>query len=540
MKVRNYCEWNDTNNIARKHSYTYLFRDMNPLVLCLLCLILAGQIRAADNQGGSVKPPMTEEPLFIKLCRQKDLDPDTAKILVQMMTSAAPKLIDNPELDVSELLFSTEIAAPKLLAKTSPELLKAIWAQLEKKTWFSLQGEDITNIHAVTCLPHLQTLVINANSVSDISVLSKLKALRVFLCAGNQIKDFKALAACPELEELDLRENPAENLKVLEGLPKLRKLKLSTEQSGAFVGCKILPELVLLDLYGQTVCAPRDLPSCPKLVNLSVDKIDGLDGLERFQRLQSLDLTGAFHELSPLDSCSKITHLKLRTSSPLDLAALPQLPELRSLSITAPEVKHIEALGMVKNLRELNFYGSLTAADKKQVESIQKALKSWDADFLAELEIRKPNSHLVVVSQEEFNHFDSNPFGIKPTDLNEELIRSERSWLEKQIGQNLFKRFKDERDITFPFMGGGTRRSFSLCAYSLKAYRAFPEVVAAVQKELCAAKNDWIIHFSSSLGEGVDAEKVSDDTDDFTVWIYPDKIVTTEEDAELVRKLLKK
>jgi hypothetical protein len=60
----------------------------------------------------------------------------------------------------------------------------------------------------------------------------------------------------------------------------------------------------------------------------------------------------------------------------------------------------------------------------------------------------------------------------------------------------------------------------------------------AVQEILCRARNDWIIWCQSLLGEGPEEQELPGYLDDFTVWIYPDKVMATEESAAVVRKLI--
>ena len=60
----------------------------------------------------------------------------------------------------------------------------------------------------------------------------------------------------------------------------------------------------------------------------------------------------------------------------------------------------------------------------------------------------------------------------------------------------------------------------------------------AVQRILCETRNDWIVWFQSCLDEGPDADEKPENLEDFIVWIYPDKIVATEPNAEIVRKLI--
>jgi hypothetical protein len=83
---------------------------------------------------------------------------------------------------------------------------------------------------------------------------------------------------------------------------------------------------------------------------------------------------------------------------------------------------------------------------------------------------------------------------------------------------------------------GGFRRSDTLVVYTLPAYKAFSEIALDVQRILCRCRNNWILYFQSLLDEGPDPSP--DGLEDFIVWLYPDKIVATKENAAIVRRLL--
>ena len=81
-------------------------------------------------------------------------------------------------------------------------------------------------------------------------------------------------------------------------------------------------------------------------------------------------------------------------------------------------------------------------------------------------------------------------------------------------------------------------RSEGLVLYSLRAYGSVREIVTAVQQILCEARNDWIVYFQTLLGEGPDFEELPETAQDFIVWIYPDKIVATKDNAAIVSELI--
>jgi hypothetical protein len=143
-----------------------------------------------------------------------------------------------------------------------------------------------------------------------------------------------------------------------------------------------------------------------------------------------------------------------------------------------------------------------------------------------------------VVDQKTFDHFDTKqPFGVHAGECNDGMLDSERRWLLEQISEALEGKFEKDRDFHLPYTSG-FRRSERLVIYSIAAYESFRDIVLAVQKLLCRTRNDWIIYCQSLLDEGPLEDEIPDGTQDFIVWIYPDKIVATAENAKVVQKLI--
>jgi hypothetical protein len=116
---------------------------------------------------------------------------------------------------------------------------------------------------------------------------------------------------------------------------------------------------------------------------------------------------------------------------------------------------------------------------------------------------------------------------------------SEREWLENELRSTLEVNLREEIDADF-FLPAttGFRRSETLVLYSLRAYQSCREIITAVQQVLCESRDDWIIYFQGLASEGPDFEELPDDARDFTVWIYPDKIMATEENAVAIREVM--
>src|SRR5205823_13902169 len=114
---------------------------------------------------------------------------------------------------------------------------------------------------------------------------------------------------------------------------------------------------------------------------------------------------------------------------------------------------------------------------------------------------------------------------------------SEREWLVEEIREALSVKFEDDKHFHLPYTGG-FKRTERLIIYSVEAYESFRDIVTTVQRILCDTRNDWIIWCQSLLWESPEEQEIPDGMEDFILWIYPDRIIATEGNAAIVRKLI--
>jgi hypothetical protein len=152
--------------------------------------------------------------------------------------------------------------------------------------------------------------------------------------------------------------------------------------------------------------------------------------------------------------------------------------------------------------------------------------RSWDAEFFVKEPRHTPALQVEVVDQKTFDHFNTEEsYGLTKTDTNEQLINSERGWIEGEIEAEFSPPLEAQKDYTIPFQWAGAR-SMTVVLQSERAMKQFPKLVLAMQRVLSHAKHDWIIYFQS-----VDEE--------FIVWVYPEKIMVTENFAAWVKRAVK-
>lgn len=107
------------------------------------------------------------------------------------------------------------------------------------------------------------------------------------------------------------------------------------------------------------------------------------------------------------------------------------------------------------------------------------------------------------------------------------MLRSELEWLDEQLEQVFAPNFEEDEDYALPFRWSGAR-SRTVVLLSEAAIDAFPRLVLGMQRVLAHAKNDWILYLQSDEAEP-----------EFIVWLYPQKIMTTEQYADVIRELIK-
>ena len=94
----------------------------------------------------------------------------------------------------------------------------------EGKTNFN--NEDIQALKYLTDLVYLD--LGHGNRISDVSVISQLKHLRVLILSMNKIEDISPLAQLKELECLEIYQNPIKDISPVAELPKLKYLNCSS------------------------------------------------------------------------------------------------------------------------------------------------------------------------------------------------------------------------------------------------------------------------------------------------------------------------
>ena len=482
----------------------------------------------------------TDQSSFLSLAQKADLDEETAYAVCRMIDVVGYAVKDNWDWNWLE---GRKKSYRSLIDRS---LIARAWRLLAQKEWLSFQTTNSKERRIATIAPlegmtNLRSLVLQENHITDLQPLLGMARLRYLNCYSNRICDIAPLAHLQSLEELHLGKNPIKSFAVLEQLTKLRKLMITAEQIPALMLCRWLSSVQCLRVDGGG--SLDNLADFPEMLSLNVLCLPGLKdtaGIERFDSLTTLELRHArFSQLDRLAKLKRLTHLEIQTSQAVSLHPLSALVALRSVHIRAPKVDDLPALTRLPVLHQINI-DEQSRFDRSKFKALSKGLTPWADEFTTTEKRAVPSLEVQVVSRETFDFYDTKePFGIRPGECEDGMFHSEREWLVNELAGVLTTRFEEgyDKDLFLPG-NSGLRRSEKLVIYGLCAYESCREIVTAVQQVLSQARNDWIIYFQSLLSEGPDFEELPEDTEDFTVWIYPDKILATRDNAAIIRKLI--
>jgi hypothetical protein len=275
----------------------------------------------------------------------------------------------------------------------------------------------------------------------------------------------------------------------------------------------------------------------PGLKVLKVHNVQGLEGIEKFGSLETLEFySSSISDLSRLRGMKRLTHLTLCNSKPLNAEPLAGLHALRKLSINCPKVEGIKALSSLPVLHDIHMDNEETC-DTSELNALRQDLTPAETEFKANSKGLTPSLDLEIVDQETFDYHDTKaPYGVKPGEHDDGMMESEREWLLDEIRESLSVFLEEDTDFHLPYTSG-RRRSERVILYSRKTYEKFRDIALGIQKILCETRNDWIIWVQALPGEGPGEEEV-EDLEDFIVWIYPDKLVATQEHGKIVQQLI--
>lgn len=188
-----------------------------------------------------------------------------------------------------------------------------------------------------------------AITVGDLPDLTSLSANRV------GISNLSGLEYCTSLEYLDLIDNGIADLDPLAGLPNLRQLHLGNNLIVDISPLADLPALEVLILTANQVSNLGALQGLTTLLSLNVSYQLDMRIPEGVEAQQPPGFVYADHtilsDISPLDSLTGLTELRLSGNKISDMRPLDSLAELRTLAITNNQITDLTPLRELPDLR---------------------------------------------------------------------------------------------------------------------------------------------------------------------------------------------
>lgn len=409
--------------------------------------------------------------------------------------------------------------------------LRAAEKALADLDWVTFQRSEnewpIRNLQALRYLHQLAGLCLNDTEVSELGPLCACRNLRRLELARVPVTDISALAGCKRLERLNIQGTAVASLATLETLMHLKELAISAEHVPLLEELQRLPSLEKLEICGDVFDSFANFPELPKLRVFWGAKVKSLEGIARFPHLESLvNFGGEITKLDPLLAVKRLTHLNILDSRVQTLAPITGLPGLRVLRL------HTRAAQLdlvpLRNLPMLHEVAVKCAGrEPDALGPVRQRLTSWDSEYLVKIARTTPSLKLEIVDQETFDFYETKgKYGLTLADVNSQLLASELAWLDGRLKGVFAFGLEKDTDFSLPFRWAGAR-SRSVIVLSDRTVEVFRSIVLGLQEVLCHTRNDWILHLQS---DGTETEILA--------WIYPNRIVTTEEYARPLRKLM--
>ena len=227
-------------------------------------------------------------------------------------------------------------------------------------THLSLSDNSITDISVLSRLTDLTMLDLWSNQVSDISPLSSLTGLTELELWGNQVNDIAPIGKLTELVRLSLEDVYGADLSLLSNCENLLFLGLGSGQISDFSPLSTLTKLKHLHLWG--VAQLSDCSILGKLTNLesltvnaaSITDFAALGYLTNLTYLDLQLLNISDVSLLPLDRLTKLTELFLWSNQITDISPLKRLANLTTLGLTNNPLNENQLSELSEALPECN------------------------------------------------------------------------------------------------------------------------------------------------------------------------------------------
>lgn len=216
----------------------------------------------------------------------------------------------------------------------------------------TLSIDNMDHLNFLASMPELQSLKLNACSVDNVEIFSKLVALKELKCSymSGQLDYWSFVRKLPALETLDLTGVATyEDISSLFTIPTLKKLMLSgAECEINFQKLSPNPSLQALEISGIKLYKNVNVQGGGGIYQIDYDNVsltDHMDFLANFPNLSELNLSGnKLTDLSALQSLSQLSVLNIEDNFVTDLKPLTGLSALKTLWVKGNPVENYQIL----------------------------------------------------------------------------------------------------------------------------------------------------------------------------------------------------
>lgn len=346
-------------------------RSLSILAACLLAaLLVTGAWALYQNRPVDFGSPLLEEAVRAELGRPEGRITRTDLEQVRRLAVVGQEVLDRDRQFRCSLCVYLD-GVPQLdtpwgdIADLSP------LADMPNLTTLYLCRQEITDLAPLSGLP-LRELYLSDNRIGDFSVLETLPELETLYIGTNPAGDFAPVAALENLRALNLDSweiHEPESLEPLAGLP-LEYLSLGNlfPLDGDWSALGRLEKLGELWLWDPPRTALAVLPDCGGLygLNLGNCREQDLAALPALPRLESLSIFNRLPSIEGVQRQTGLRYLNLCNMEDVDLSPAAALPELREINIANVQVRDYAPLLGLPVLERVNVD---TQAERDAVEA---------------------------------------------------------------------------------------------------------------------------------------------------------------------------
>jgi len=225
-----------------------------------------------------------------------------------------------------------------------------------------LNRNAISDISSISELTNLSKLYLGYNyNISDISAVTDMTSLTRLDLSVNNISDISPVAGLTNLEWLWLGHNPVSDISPVAGLTNLRGLYVSTDNLSNLSPVAGLTNLISLSIYGSSLSDISALANLTRLQWLrltdhQISDISALAGLIHLTKIRMWN--NLISDISALQNLIYLEELALKNNSISDISALADLTRLNYLNLQGNNISDISALANLIHLEDLNLTGN--------------------------------------------------------------------------------------------------------------------------------------------------------------------------------------